>query len=61
MSFLDLVSSIFSPITNVDRTPMLQNSGVDINGNPFGITNDWHTMDTLSTFDSFGSSSMFDN
>lgn len=61
MSFFDFVSSMFTPMTNIDGTPMIQNSGLDLNGNPFGITNDWHTTDTLSSFDSFGSSSMSDN
>jgi hypothetical protein len=61
MSFFDFVSAIFTPMTNVDGTPMIQSSGLDLNGNPFGMTNDSHTMDTLSAFDSFGSSSIFDN
>jgi hypothetical protein len=61
MSLFDFISDIFSPSVNIDGTPMIQSTGLDTHGNPFGVTNDWLTDSTSSMFDSFSSSSMFDN
>ena len=61
MSLFDFFSDIFSPSVNIDGTPMVSGTGLDTNGNLFGVTNDWLTDSTSSMFDSFNSSSMFDN
>ncbi|MEZ9370465.1 hypothetical protein AB4140_16815 [Shewanella sp. 10N.286.51.B2] len=40
------------PITNIDGTPMISGSQVDINGNPYGVT---ETTTSLSFDDSSSS------
>ncbi|MCL1067218.1 hypothetical protein L2735_10405 [Shewanella olleyana] len=55
-----------APITNIDGTPMISDSGVDIKGNPFGITESSSSISTCDTdisssFDSFDSCSSFDS
>jgi hypothetical protein len=61
MSLFDFITDIFSPSVNIDGTPMISDTGLDTHGNPFGVTNDFLTSDTSSMFDSFSSSSLFDN
>jgi hypothetical protein len=46
------------PMVNIDGTPMVGDSDIDINGNPFGVTNDWHSADSWNCGGM--SSSMFD-
>ncbi len=46
-------SSIPGPVVNIDGTPMLADSGVDIRGNPFGVT----SSDLGGTHDAFGAGS----
>jgi len=59
MSIFSFVASIFSPSVNVDGTPMIDDTGIDILGNPFGVTDTSSDMfDSSSPFDSFGN---FDN
>lgn len=72
MSIFDWFNDIFSPSpsVNIDGAPMVGNSGLDIHGHPFGVTDTFesHGFDTDlfnstssgSMFDSVGSDSMFD-
>ncbi len=40
----------WSPECNIDGTPMAGDSGVDINGDPYGVTHDW-SSDSFDSFD----------
>lgn len=57
MNVFDFISSILTPTTNVDGSPMVFNTGLDVHGIPFGVTNDWLMDSTSSMFDN---SSSFD-
>ncbi|MGF6274418.1 hypothetical protein ABIB38_002798 [Massilia sp. UYP11] len=65
MTLTPLFSSLFSHIVNIDGTPMIPDTNIDINGNPFGVADNHFSTDT--TTDMFGDSgslssfSAFDN
>ena len=65
MRFTDLFSSLFSHSVNIDGTPMIPDTNIDINGNLFGVTDNPFSTDTttnmFSDSISFGSFSAFDN
>ena len=65
MSFTDLFLSLFSHTVNVDGTPMISDTNIDINGNPFGVTESLFSTDTTTSMFSdscsFSSFSAFDN
>ncbi|MCH1930064.1 hypothetical protein [Shewanella acanthi] len=56
------------PIVNVDGTPMMGDSGIDVHGNPYGVTNHDSSLfscsandDSWSSFDNSFSSSFDDS
>lgn len=60
----DLMSSFSSqmldnswwPSVNVDGTPMMANSGIDVHGNPFGVTDSFSSSSCMFHANTFGSS-----
>lgn len=65
MRFTDFFSSLFSHSVNIDGTPMIPDTNIDINGNPFGVTDSLFSTDTTTSMFSdscsFSSFSAFDN
>ena len=57
MSIFGLFSSWFSPSVNIDGTPMIGDSNIDVNGNPYGVTDS--LFSTATTTDMFGDSGSF--
>ncbi|MCG9698367.1 hypothetical protein [Shewanella sp. Isolate11] len=52
-----------TPSVNVDGTPMIEGTYVDVNGNVFGTTDssDISTCDSMDTFESSSFDSSFDS
>lgn len=65
MSLTDLFSSfssVFASSVNLDGTPMVGDSGVDIHGNPFGVTDStWNSFSSSTISDTSMSSSLLEN